>query len=301
VPRYWPLWLGLGLVRALLVLPFAAQMAAGRGLGRLAHVFARRDRRIADVNLRLCFPEMEAGQRRDLIRRHFESLGCALIETALVWWAEDDELLPLMRIEGEENLAAALAEGRGAILLSAHFTTLEMGARAMTMSTPTAIMYQEPKNALVGELSRRARAHRAKRAIASDSVRELLQSLKQNLAAWYAPDQRADRNGAIVPFFGIPATTNVATSRLARISGAPVLPYFPERLPGGAGYVMRIGKRLEDFPSDDPLVDAARFHSLIEAHVRRCPDQYLWTYKRFKRPGPDGDPYSAQAAAAQGS
>jgi KDO2-lipid IV(A) lauroyltransferase len=300
-PRYWPLWLGLGLVRALLVFPFAAQMAVGRGLGRLAHVFARRDRRIADVNLRLCFPALDATQRRELIRRHFESLGCALIETALVWWAEDEKLRPLLRIEGEENLAAALAGGRGAILLSAHFTTLEIGARAATMTAPTAIMYQEPKNALIGELSRRGRARRAARAIASDSVRELLQSLKQNLAAWYAPDQRdLGKSGALVPFFGVPAATNVATSRLARISGAPVLPYFPQRLPGGGGYVMRIGKPLEGFPSDDPVADATRFHALIEEHVRRCPDQYLWTYKRFKRPGPDGDPYSAQAASARG-
>jgi KDO2-lipid IV(A) lauroyltransferase len=291
-PRYWPTWIGVGLIRLLGVLPYRLQMALGTGLGRIAWCFARRDRRIAHINIRLCLPELDERARRRLVREHFGSLGRALLETALVWWASDRRLRRFVRVEGLEHLQKALARGRGAILLSAHFTTLEMGARALCMNGPTAIMYQTPRNALVAALSLRRRAMHARRAISSDNVRELLQSLKSNLPVWYAPDQRDEgRSGELVPFFGIPALTNVATSRIARISGAPVLPYFPERLAGGAGYCMRILPALEPFPSEDAVGDAARFHALIEAHVRRCPAQYLWTYKRFKRPGSTDDPY----------
>lgn len=136
------------------------------------------------------------------------------------------------------------------------------------------------------------------RAIASDQVRDILRSLGENLTVWYAPDQRyTEKMSAIVPFFGQPAATNIATSRLARISGARVLPYFPERLADGSGYVMRIGAPLEDFPSD-PVADALRFHALIEAHVRRSPEQYLWTYKRLKLPQPAGGRISMSAGSA---
>lgn len=297
-PRFWPLWLGLASVRAVTLLPFRAQMAVGRGLGRLAHVFARRDRRIADVNIRLCLPELSDERRRALIRRHFEALGCAVIETGLTWWANNDYLRTLSRIEGREHLDRAMRAGRGAILLSAHFTTLEIGAATMTLSSRTAAMYQPPRNPLIAELSLRARRRLTEKIIASDNVRDLLHTLKSGMAIWYAPDQReSGRSMAMVPFFGVPAATNVATSRIARISGAPVLPYFVERRPDGSGYLMRIGAPLEGFPSDDPIADAERFHALIEAHVRRCPDEYLWTYKRFKTAGPDGDPYRAKTGA----
>ena len=111
---------------------------------------------------------------------------------------------------------------------------------------------------------------------------------------WYAPDQRyTEKNSEIVPFFGQPAASNVATSRLAKISGAPVLPYFPKRRADNRGYVVEIHAPLDNFPSDDPVADTRRFHELIECNVRDHPEQYLWTYKRFKRPGPDGDPYRA--------
>ena len=268
-------------------------MAVGRALGRFAYPLARRDRHIAGVNLRLCLPELSEGERRALIRRHFEALGCAIVETAFVWWGKEREQAALIRMQGLEHLQRALQGGRGAILLSAHFTTLEMGALALTKATPMAVMYQTPHNPLIADLSLRSRRRLAARVVASDSVRELLHSLKQNLTTWYAPDQREEgRSAAIVPFFGVPAATNIATSRIAEISGAPVLTFFPERT--REGYVMRIGAPLENFPSGDPLADAARFHALIEEHVRRCPDQYLWTYKRFKRPG--ADPYRRSAA-----
>lgn len=295
-PRYWPLWVGLALVRLIILLPWRVQLAFGRALGRLAYPFARRERRIADVNLRLCLPDLSDSERRRLSLRHFESLGMALVETALVWWGSERRLAALVRLEGLEHLERALAGGRGAILLSAHFTTLEMGARALTRAARSAVMYQTPRNPLIAELSLRSRRQLAVRVFSSDNVRDLLQALKQNLPVWYAPDQREEgKSGAIVPFFGVPASTNIATSRIAQISGAPVLTYLPERLRDGSGYVMRIGPPLPDFPSGDPLADAARFHAIIEEHVRRCPDQYLWTYKRFKRSDAP-DPYRTAAS-----
>jgi KDO2-lipid IV(A) lauroyltransferase len=291
-PKYWPVWIGLGFVRAANLLPLRPQLAVGRLLGRIAHMFARRDRHIAAVNIGLCLPELTPGETRALVRRHFESLGCALLETGLVWWASDARLRRLIRFEGTGHLEAALAKKRGALMLSAHFTTLEMGARALTLLGPTSIMYLTPGNALVAELSRRGRTRHTVQAISSDQIRDLLQNLKNNLPVWYAPDQRyTGKNSEIVPFFGRPAATNVATSRLARISGATVLPYFPERRADNSGYVVRIHAPFTDFPSDDPVADTARFHGLIEAHARAHPEQYLWTYKRFRLPGPDGDPY----------
>ena len=291
-PRYWLLWLGLGLVRTVNTLPLRWQMAVGRTLGRIAYAVSRRDRRIADINVRLCLPGLTERERTDLVRGHFASLGCALLETGLVWWASPQRLQRLIEFEGVEHLRAALLKGHGALMLSAHFTTLEMGARALTLLGPTSIMYLTPKNPLVAELSRRNRSRHTVSAISSDRVRDLLQSLKSNLPVWYAPDQRyTGKNSEIVPFFGQPAASNVATSRLAKISGAPVLPYFPKRRADNRGYVIEIHAPFANFPSDDPVADTRRFHELIECNVRDHPEQYLWTYKRFRRPGPDGDPY----------
>lgn len=289
-PRFWPIWLGLGLVRAVNVLPLPAQLAVGRALGRLAHRFARRDRRIASINIALCLPGLTENEREELVREHFESLGCTLLETGLVWWASDKRLRQLIQFEGEEHLRAALAKGQGALMLSAHFTTLEMGARALTLLGPTSVMYLTPSNPLIAELSRRNRARHTVQAVTSEQIRELLQNLKNNLPVWYAPDQRyTGKNSELVPFFGVPAASNVATSRLAKISGAPVLPYFPERRADNTGYVVTIHPPLRNFPSGDAVADTRRFHDLIEDHARRSPAQYLWTYKRFKRP--DHDPY----------
>lgn len=282
-PRYWPTWLALGALRLFEPLPYAVLVWLGRCVGAAMAYLPLSFVRIARRNLALCFPEKTAAARNAILREHFRSVGIGLFETAMSWWSPDERIRKLTRLKGEEHLQAALALGKGAILLSAHFTTLEIGARALTARTATSIMYRPTRNLVLERFLSGNRSKHAKRAIPRDDIRTLIAALKSNEPVWYAPDQSYRKKGAqMVPFFGIPAATNTATSRLARMTGAAVLPYFPERLPGAQGYRMVILPMLENFPGESPALDAERFNELIEAHARRVPAQYLWIHRRFK-------------------
>lgn len=297
-PRYWPLWLGLGLVRVLVALPYPAQLAAGRLIGTLGRLVAGKRRRIAATNVELAFPELSAGARQDLLKRHFHSLGTSVIETGMCWWAPDERIDRLVRVEGLEHVTRALEEGRGAIMLTGHFTTLDLGGRFLTRNAPVAAMYRPHRNPLFDEIMRRGRERSAEKAFAKQDVRSMIRGLKTNHLVWYAPDQahRRGKYSAVVPFFGVPAPTNTATSVFARLGDAPVVPFFPVRLPGTDGYRLDILPALEGFPSDDPARDAARINRLLEERIRLCPEQYLWVHRRFKQAGPNEPDHYGQLA-----
>jgi Kdo2-lipid IVA lauroyltransferase/acyltransferase len=282
-PRYWSTWLALGTLRLFEPLPFGVLIALGRFIGNVLAMLPLSFVRIARRNLELCFPEKTAAERGAILREHFRSVGVGLFETAMSWWSSDERIRKLGTLDGQEYLDAALARGRGVILLSAHFTTLEIGARSLTARGPANVMYRPTSNLVLERFLMRNRSRHAKRAIPRDDVRALITALKGNESVWYAPDQAYRKKGAeMVPFFGIPAASNTATSRLAKMTGAAVLPYFVERLPGAKGYRLSIMPALADFPSDNPAEDARRFNELIEAHARRVPAQYLWIHRRFK-------------------
>jgi KDO2-lipid IV(A) lauroyltransferase len=140
---------------------------------------------------------------------------------------------------------------------------------------------------------RRVRGTTAADLISKDSIRSLLKTLRRNLPVWYAPDQAYNRRGTVLAkFFGEPATTNTSTSQIAKVSGAPVVPYFPLRIDNGRSYRYKFLPALENFPSDDPQADAERLNRLFEEHILVAPEQYYWVHKRFKN-RPDGlpDPY----------
>ena len=282
-PRYWPTWVGIGVLRLLSLLPFSRQLTLGAALGAVLRRLPVRFVRIARRNIDLCLPELEAAQRRRLLDRHFVSLGIALLEIAAAWWWSTARLQTISRVEGLEHLRAALARGQGAILLTAHFTPLEIGGRILAAATPVNIIYRPTKNEALAYVLGRCRSRNGGHAIPRDDIRAMIAALKKNECVWYAPDQSYRKKGAqMVPFFGIPAATNTATSRIARMTGCAVLPFFVERLPGAAGYRAVIQPPLEDFPSECPRTDAERFHRFIEAQVRAVPDQYLWIHRRFK-------------------
>jgi KDO2-lipid IV(A) lauroyltransferase len=282
-PRYWPTWTALGVLRLLALLPFAWLVVLGRLLGavlrRLPVGFVRTARR----NMELCLPELDAGKREQLLNQHFASLGIALMETGFAWWSSPSRLKKIVRVEGSEHLQAALARGHGVILLTAHFTPLEMGGRILASVAPINILYRPTKNEVLARFLSRCRCAHGGHPIPRDDIRALITALRNNECVWYAPDQSYRKKGAeMVPLFGIPAATNTLTSRLARMTGASVLPYFFRRLPGSQGYAAVIHPPFENFPSDSAVADTERFNHMIEDQVRTVPEQYLWIHRRFK-------------------
>jgi len=297
-PRWWPAWLLLGIARLLCLLPIRSQQALGRGLGRAVWRLARRRRRIVSINLRLCFPDADSETIARLTRGHFEALGLGVFEALQCWFVSDARLRPLVEFEGAEHLAAAQADGRGVLLLTGHFTTLELAARLLRITAgPFHAMYRPADNPFVDWWMRRMRERRSGRvALPKDDLRALVRVLRGGGAIWYGPDQTLEVPAtAFVPFFGVPTLTLTATSRLAELGRARVVPFFPERIdtPQGSRYRIRMLPALEGFPSGDDIADARRINALLEDAIRRCPEQYFWSHRRFKhRPPGTPDPYA---------
>jgi KDO2-lipid IV(A) lauroyltransferase len=293
-PRYWPMWMVLFAMHATARLPFRWALALGRGFGRVLRRVKRREGRTAAKNLEICFPELTPAERAELLDRHFEAVGMSFAEMAIGWFWPIERLLERVEITGAEHVQRALAAGKGVLMVGGHFTTLEVGVAVIESFIPNcATMYRPQRNAMMDVMIRRGRSRFARTQIPRDNVRTLLRSLRDNWAVMYMPDQTyLGKASQLLPFFGEPALTNTATSKLASLSGAPVLTYFFRRLPDNSGYRVEIGEPLAHHPSGDLGADTLRLVALLEAAIRRAPEQYLWLYKKFKgRPPPLPDPY----------
>lgn len=282
-PRYWPTWFGIGVLRLLCLLPLAWLLGLGSALGRCAGRVMPSRRAVVLTNLALCFPEKSEAEREALCDEHFAALGAGIFEAGLAWFASDARLRSLGRVEGLEHLDRVLAQGQGALLLTGHFTTLELGARFLVLEgRPFHAMYRPINNALIDYCMHRWREARSKLpALPKDDLKKLVRALRDGRCIWYAPDQSlAKRGTAEVPFFGVAVPTITATSRLAQLGRAAVVPYFPRRENGR--YVVTIYPALENFPGVDEVQDATRVNQQIEFGVRAAPAQYFWVHRRFK-------------------
>ena len=283
-PRFWPTWLGLGILWLVAQLPYRAILSIGHVLGVLIWALDTERRRITRTNLRLCFPQMDPTSLRRLTRESFYSTGKAIVESALTWWGSDRKVNPLLHIQGIEHYHAAMQQGKGALLLGGHYATLEMGGRVLLRHAqnfyPT---FKQARDPLFNWMMQAQRIKRHGGLVNSSNMREVLRILRKNTALWYAPDQDFGMTSSVfAPFMGIPAATLTMTSRLAKASGAPVLPWYCERLPDAQGYLVRIEPPLKDFPTGDDVRDATTVNAVIEVQVRRTPEQYLWGHRRFK-------------------
>jgi KDO2-lipid IV(A) lauroyltransferase len=269
--------------RLLALQPYTWQLAVGRWLGRLARRHSDYRRHVVRTNLEICFPELDDFQRLELERRAFESFGMGVAEMATARWTPHRRLETLGQVEGIEHLQAALARGKGVLLLSAHMTCLEMCGYLLQRRIKTGFSFREQKNPLLDLVLRRTRERRAGVGTPRGDPRSMVRQLRQNQVLWFAPDQDyGSRHSVFVPFFGIPAATITSLSRIARMSGAAVVPFQNTRLPGGQGYRLRFEPALEGFPGEDPAADARRVNRILERWIREDPPQYLWSHRRFK-------------------
>ncbi|MEF7617205.1 lipid A biosynthesis acyltransferase [Aquincola sp. MAHUQ-54] len=291
--RHLPARALLGLLWLVHLLPLGVQAFAGRQLGRLLHRLAGPRRRIARRNVALCFPAMAEAERHAMVREHFQWLGRSLLERGLLWYARPERLRRLIHVEGDVRLAER--SERPVMWLVPHFMALDVAGSATQLFQQRMVgsIYQAQSNPVFDAAMRRGRVRFGQGDIFSrkEGVLPLIRAIRQRGFMFFnLPDMDfGHREAAFVPFFGVPAATLLAPSKMARALDMVVQPVVAEMLPGGQGYRVRFLPPWTDFPTDDPVADITRMNRWIEAEVRRNPAQYLWVHKRFKT-RPPGEP-----------
>ena len=288
-PRYWPMWLGFGLLKGVTLLPFGLIYPLGGTLGRLLYAAAASRRRVAQINIRQAYPEADEATVERLAKASFRSLGISVFETAWAWYGRNDRLARLATTEGLAHVERARAEGRPVILLAGHFTTLDIGARLLGFFVASINgVYKKAHNPLFEAMMAHCRARYGHALIENRNVRGVIRGLREGHPTWFAPDQDfADQDIVFTPFLGGVASTLTATAKMARMTGAVVIPFYQQRLEGrqrkgGHHYKLIFHPPLDDFPSDDIEADSARVNRAIETMVYALPEQYGWMHKRFK-------------------
>lgn len=288
--------LALGILWLLHWLPLPVLAALSHTMGRLLYRLAGSRRKVGLRNLALCFPDMPLAERKVLLKQHFAWLTQSLLDRAVLWWAPPARIKRLIHIEGDIELAEREMQttGRPTMWLCPHFVGLDVAGAAILLcqKRPGASIYQTQSHPLMDRLMKRGRLRFGNAEIfpRSDSVKPLLRAIKQDGRGFFnLPDMDfGERDAAFVPFFGVPAATLMAPSRLARMLNMVVQPVIAELLPGGRGWRVRFMAPLEGFPTADAVADTARMNRFIEEEIRKQPTQYLWVHKRFKT-RPPGD------------
>jgi KDO2-lipid IV(A) lauroyltransferase len=289
-PSLLPVWFSVGFLWLLHGLPLPLQAALGNAVGWVLAMMPGRRRRIAATNLALCFPDAPRALRRRWLRQTFQASTRAVLEHGVLWWGSEARLRRLIRIDNPE---AAMGDGvRPVIWLAPHFVGLDMGGVRLTMDQTIVSMYARARNPVSDKFMRHGRTRFSNIVLIErhEGIKATLQAIKRGLPFYYLPDQdHGRRNAVFVPFFGIPAATVAALPRLARLTGAQVVPVVTRQLSGGRGYRVRFYPPWDNFPSDNLEADVARMNTFIEDRIREMPPQYLWLHRRFKT-RPAGEP-----------
>ncbi len=302
-PRFWPVWLGLGLFYLYSQLPRAWRHGPARLIGRFIATRNQKRLQIVLTNLEWCFPELSDAVRRARALDYFALYAQSILDIGQLWWASEARLSHQLRLVGAEQLEAAFAAHGGAILLTSHNVALEQGATALTRCFPSLGLIKQARNPLIDWFIARGRT-RFKGVIfpREKGLRTIVRGLRSGHAFYYLPDEDfGPEQSVFVPFFGVQTATITALSRLARLGRVPVLPFSTHYDAEQGCYVAEVGPALEAFPGEDETEDAARMRQVLEGMIRAAPAQYMWSLRIF-RSRPDGSPppYAMKGKAGSG-
>lgn len=290
-PRYWLLWMGIGLLWLVVQLPYPVLYRLGNAMGRLAMRLMKRRAKIAYRNLELCFPEMSEAERHQMAIKNFESVGMGVIETGIAWFWPTSRVNRWMDASGLEHIRAVQESGRGVLLIGIHFLTLEMGARMFGIHNPGIGVYRPNDNPVIDLLQTRGRMRSNKDMIDRKDLKGMVRALKNGEIIWYAPDHDyGPRASVFAPLFAVKdAATTSGTWMLAKMSKACVVPFVPRRKPDGKGYELIILPPECNPPLDDAETTATWMNKIVEQCIMMAPEQYMWLHRRFKT-RPEGVP-----------
>jgi len=294
-PRYWGIWLGLGLLRLLAFIPYKQKFTVGKWLGKAIYLIASKRRRLAKANIALCFPEKTETERKHILKSHFQSIGIALVEMAIVWWGDHKKNhknafeRSIVTFIGEQNLKDAQQQNKGVLILAPHFTTLELTGLFVSFLTNYHAVYRPHDNPFMDYIIAKGRSVEFDNGdkvepVSNANTRQMLKVLKAGKSLTILPDQRYRAKGRVeVPFFGVKSMSNPATSKIAKMTGCAVVPTFTRRIENNQNihYEVEFLPALDNFPSGDDYEDTLRLHHLYEAEIRKNPSQYLWIHNRW--------------------
>jgi Kdo2-lipid IVA lauroyltransferase/acyltransferase len=282
---------GMAMLIAVSRLPFPVLVRIGDALGAVMWRLAGARRRIALVNLALCFPDLPESERRAIAYRHFQLFMRSFLDRFVFWYGPPERIASIVRIENVELLQAHA--GRPLLVLAPHFVGIDGGGIRLAMDTPFVTVYGRQKNAVFDEAMRRGRTRFPGAVVLPrhEGVRAAIRYLRAGLPFYYLPDMDLGaRDAVFVPFFGVAAATVTATARIAQMTGATVLPFVTRMTDDG--YVGTFYPPWTGYPGDDLVEATRRVNAFIEERVMEMPAQYLWTHKRFKtRPPGERSPY----------
>ena len=290
-PRYWPSWLGIGVLWLVVQLPYPVIYRLGNAIGRIAMRLMRRRAQIAYRNLELCFPHKSEAERHEMVVKNFESVGMGVMETGIAWFWPTKRVNRWMDASGLEHIRAVQDSGRGVLLIGIHFLTLEMGARMFGIHNPGIGVYRPNDNPVIDLLQTWGRMRSNKDMIDRKDLKGMIRALKNGEIIWYAPDHDyGPRASVFAPLFAVKdAATTSGTWMLAKTSKACVVPFVPRRKPNGKGYELIILEPECNPPLDDAETTAAWMNTIVEKCIMMAPEQYMWLHRRFKT-RPEGAP-----------
>ena len=266
---------------------------------RLAWVLLRlpllnnRRRKIARINLALCFPQWDANARGTLLTRTLQSNAVGALETLRAWFATPQQLAGSAVIEGLAHLQDALAEGRGVVVVGAHYDGIELAMRhvADAIAQPMPILVRRHNDPAIEAVVTQARERYAGHTFDKKDIAGFAAQVRAGKAVFYVPDQNAARRTVFVPFMGVQTATLGEIGGVLQRCGGRVLLLWARRDAAGVQHI-QLQPAWPDWPNSDDSVTAARYMAWIEQRLQAAPEQYLWAHRRFKtRPPGDAPVY----------